>query len=362
MAAVTTASGEYIDMTDYPLLDLIGQFFMVGFEGEAFDASIRDLLLAVRPSGIILFKRNVGGGPDQVARLVRACQDLSRSMFGRPLLVAIDQEGGPVRRLAPPFTQLPSQRAMAADPDPERVRDLGRTSGRELAAVGLNFNLAPVLDLATGPESDLMAERSFGPDPRRAADLGRALIQGHRERGVLTCGKHFPGIGDVRIDPHEDLAVVEHSARRLRSVEAEPFAEAIRDGLPAVMTSHVLFPDLDPDWPATFSSIIQTEYLRRDLGFEGLVLTDDMEMGAMVKHFPMGPAAVKAVQSGADLLLICHRGDRAAEAGRALIEAAREAEISTRRLEDTALRLERVRAGLTETTARAWAEVFPDEA
>ncbi|MBU2550179.1 MAG: beta-N-acetylhexosaminidase [Proteobacteria bacterium] len=346
-------------MTDHSLADQIGQFFMVGFEGEVFNASIRDLILTVRPSGIILFKRNVKDGPGPTARLIRACQDLSRSVLGRPLLVAIDQEGGPVQRLEAPFRRLPSQREMSEAMDPSGVRELARASGRELAAVGINLNLTPVLDLATESDAEFMNERSFGPDPDRAAELGLALIEGYNDRGVLTCGKHFPGIGDVRNDPHHDLAVVGHPADRLKTVEAMPFIRAIRDGLPAVMTSHVVFPALDPDRPATFSPAIQTDYLRRELGFDGLVLTDDMEMGAMVKHYAMGRAAVDAVRAGSDLVLICHRMDRAVEARRALIEAARKAEISTRRLEETSERLERARARLEEPAADAWAELFP---
>ena len=320
--------------------ELVGRLMMVGFEGEELTAPVRDLLLEVRPGGIILFKRNTGGGPAQVSRLVADCQDLARSELDRPLLVAIDQEGGPVRRLEPPFSVLPSQREMAEGLSPAEVLELARTSGRELASAGINFNLAPVLDLCTEPEAGYMAERSFGPDPETAASLGRAVIDGHAEHGVLTCAKHFPGIGDTRLDPHEDLPTVLHPAARLRGVEILPFVRAIEHGLPAIMTSHVVFPGLDPDGPATFSKKIVTELLRNELGFDGLILTDDLEMGAVVKHYRVGPAAVRAVLAGADLVLICRRADLIMSARQDLIDAARSGEITSPRLEESSGRLE----------------------
>lgn len=345
-------------MSDVTLIDLVGRMLMVGFEGEEMTSDVRELLLTVRPAGIILFQRNLGRGPEQAARLVGACQDLARSVFGRPLLAAIDQEGGPVRRLGPPFSVLPSQREMAENLGPDEVRALGSTSGRELAAVGINFNLAPVLDLTTEPEAMYMAERSFGSDPELAASLGLALIDGHAKHGVLTCAKHFPGIGDVGLDPHQDLPTVAHPAARLKELEVTPFARAIARGVPAVMTSHVNFPGLDPDGPATFSTRIQTDLLRTELGFKGLVLTDDLEMGAILRNYPVGLSAVRAVLAGADLVLVCRRADLIMEARQALIEAMRQAEITTGRLEETSARLETVWAGLRPPGPEDLPEVF----
>jgi beta-N-acetylhexosaminidase len=265
-------------------------------------------------------------------------------------LVAIDQEGGTVHRLEPPFTQLPGQREMIETLSVEQVRQLGRTSGRELSDVGINFNLAPVLDLWTDPQADYMADRSFGADPNRAAELGLALIDGHAEYGVLTCAKHFPGIGDTRLDPHEDLPVVPHPAHRLQSVEMKPFVRAINAGVPAVMTSHVIYPGLDPHQPATFSNRIQTYYLRQIYGFTGLILTDDLEMGAIVKNFQVGPAAVKAVSAGADMVLVCRRAELIRETRTALIRAVNTGDLAPARLEASSARSD---AALSLTVERS---------
>ncbi|MFH1138238.1 MAG: beta-N-acetylhexosaminidase [Pseudomonadota bacterium] len=312
----------------------VGRLLMMGLSGPDLDPESRDLLLEIRPGGIILFKRNTGGGPGQIATLVADCQNSARDHFQRRLFTAIDQEGGPVRRLGPPFTQLPSQREMSRL-TVDQARALGETSGRELASVGLNFNLAPVMDVNTDPSAAFMAERSFGPDPDQAAHYGAALIEGHAARGVLTCLKHFPGIGDVKVDPHHDLPTVDHPEERLRRVELVPFVRAVGRGAPAVMSAHVNFPALDPDWPGTFSHKIMTGILRMELGFSGLVLTDDLEMGAVVKNFQIGPAAVRAVRAGCDLLLVCSRPDLIVAARDALVEALETGEITPDRLEQS---------------------------
>ena len=335
-------------MTDAGLRDLVGRMLMIGLPGETMDQEVQDLLLDVRPGGLILFKRNVGGGPGQVRELLGHCRELAASEFGRRFLTAIDQEGGTVRRLGPPFAQLPSQREMAKMPR-DRVHQLGETSGRELAAVGLNLNLTPVLDLAVDPEAVFMADRSFGPDPDLASQMALALISGHAEYGVLTCGKHFPGIGDTRLDPHEELPTVNHGAERLKTLELTPFIRAFEHGLAAVMTAHVNFPALDQDWPGTFSHKILTRLLRHELAFDGLILSDDLEMGAVVKHYAMGPAAVRAVLAGCDLLLVCQKPELIRQARDGLLEAVRSKDLPVSRLEESAARLE---AALSRVPAR----------
>ncbi|MBW2051249.1 MAG: beta-N-acetylhexosaminidase [Deltaproteobacteria bacterium] len=344
--------------TDKEILELVGRMLMIGLNGENFSRETRELLLDVRPGGIILFKRNVGGGPAQVASLINSCQEISMNEFGRPLLTAIDQEGGPVRRLDPPFSVLPSQREMAEKLDQDEVRVLSSKSGRELAAVGINLNLAPVLDMLTEEQATFMAERSFGPDPEVTAKLGEAVIDGHAEHGVLTCAKHFPGIGDVHQDPHRELPTVSQPAERLRDVEILPFRRAIEHGVAGVMTAHVNFTAFDSDWPGTLSRKILTELLRDELGFAGLILTDDMEMGAVTENYQIGPAAVRAVRAGADIILICHRADRIREAREALLEAFRSGQIGKKRLEATSARLDKIYKKLPEPDPASWEKIF----
>jgi beta-N-acetylhexosaminidase len=344
-------------MTDAGLIDLVGRMLMIGLPGETMDGPARELLRNLRPGGLILFKRNVGGGPGQVQELLARAQELAVAEFGRRLLTAIDQEGGTVRRLGPPFAQLPSQREMAKLPR-ELVRRLGETSGRELAAVGLNLNLTPVLDLAVDPDAFFMADRSFGPDPELASRMALALIDGHAEYGVLTCGKHFPGIGDTRLDPHEELPTVNHGLMRLKTLELAPFINAFKHGLAAVMTAHVNFPALDPDWPGTFSHKILTGLLRRELDFKGLILSDDLEMGAVVKHFALGPAAVQAVRAGCDLLLVCQKPELIRQARDGLLAAVRCGELPVSRLEESAARLETALSRIPPHPLLTMQEVF----
>ena len=287
-----------------------------------------------------MFKRNTKDGLDRIIKLLSECRDLAQKHFNRPLFIAVDQEGGPVRRLDAPFTILPSQRKMSGLTIPE-VRALGETSGRELAAAGFNFNLTPVMDLNTDPGASFMAERSFGPDPDKAVEYGQAVIDGHASQGVLTCLKHFPGIGDVMADPHHVLPTVHNPEDRIRRVELAPFIKAVGRGAPAVMSAHVNFPALDPDNPATFSHRIMTGLLRDEMGFSGLALTDDLEMGAVVNHYSMGPAAVKAVRAGCDLLLVCSRRDLITEARDALLNAVEIGDITRERIAESLSRADR---------------------
>jgi beta-N-acetylhexosaminidase len=339
--------------------DDIGRLLMIGFEGEVLSPDVRDLLLEIRPGGIILFRRNVRGGPRQVARLVRECRDLARKEFGRNLFVAIDQEGGPVHRLEAPFSVLPSQRDMARTLSENEVRDLGRISGRELAAAGINVNLAPVMDLSVDAQAIFMAERSFGSDPEKTAAYGQALIDGHGDYNVLTCVKHFPGIGDTRLDPHEELPTVDHSLERLRRLEWYPFKAAIDKGVAAVMTSHVNFPELDPEQPVTFSKKIITGHLRDELGFNGLILTDDLEMGAVVKNYHLGPAAVSSFLAGADLLLVCRQADLIRAAFQGLVGAVEQGEITWDRIHESLLRHEAALARTSRAVRETWQAMFP---
>lgn len=327
-------------MTDRGLMDLAGRLLMIGLEGTEVSAPARRLLDELAPGGVILFRRNTGQGPARIARFIEECQEAAVKRTGRPLLVAIDQEGGSVTRLDPPFTAMPGQQEMARTLSRGQVRALAARSGLELAAVGINLNLSPVLDLVTDPAARFMAERSFGSDEALAAELGAAWMEGHADHRVLTCAKHFPGIGDVTLDPHQDLPVVSYDEDRFRLKEWVPFARVIRQGMAAVMASHVLVPALDPDQPGTFSPRILTGRLRKELGFGGLILTDDLEMGAVVKHQHIGPAALQAALAGADLLLVCHRPDRMFEVREALCQAVEAGRIPRERLEASAARLD----------------------
>ncbi len=304
--------------------EIIGQLLMVGFHGTELSSECRDWLRDTRPGGVILFARNVVD-PEQVARLTN---DLQACVPNPPLLIAIDEEGGRVSRLPRGFTTFPSAGLVAAQHSPDAAFDVAEVTARELRAVGINMNMAPVLDVNSNPANPIIGDRAYGDHPERVCAFGMAIMAGLRDNGVIPCGKHFPGHGDTTTDSHNVLPVVTADRTRLNDVEIEPFRYAIRRGLPAIMTAHVRYPALDADAPATLSRPILTDLLRNELGFHGVTLTDDMEMGAILNHGSVGEASVRALQAGADMLLICHQRERQHEAVAAIERALEQGELS----------------------------------
>lgn len=282
-----------------------GQLLMVGLPGQEPDAVTRYLLQDLQVGGIILFKRNIAS-PQQVAELIRVCQKLALEASGYPLLVAVDQEGGPVQRFREPFPEMPSARQFGLAGDLAAVTAAARRVAAELRALGVNINLAPVLDVPRTPDCPLW-ERSYSTDPEQVARFGLAAVQGYREGGVLPVVKHFPGLGATVLDSHLDLPTVAGGAVH-QDLDLLPFRRAVSAGVPAVMCAHVLVPAWDA-LPASLSRVATTTILRQQWGFPGLTFTDDLEMGAVAKHWPVAEAATLAVAAGHDVLLICEQVD-----------------------------------------------------
>jgi beta-N-acetylhexosaminidase len=299
---------------------LCGGLLIGGFQGTSLPASYSRSLRLGRRGGAILFRHNVLEGPLQVAALAREVH----SALPSPLL-GIDQEGGRVARLRAPFVQVPAMSRIASFGDPSLAETIAQTVAKELAAVGCTINFAPVLDVDTGRSNPVIGDRAFSPDAAICAQFGAAWIRGLESAGLLAAPKHFPGHGDTSSDSHVELPVVHQSLERLERVELVPFRAAIACGVGAMMTAHVVYPALDPSLPATLSTAICTE-LRERLGFQGMLLSDDLQMGAVANRWPIGDAAVAAVTAGCDALLVCH-GEDAQEA--ALEALAREAERSS---------------------------------
>jgi len=319
-----------------------GNFFVLGFEGTAVTPRLRRLMCRRRPAGVVLFARNVES-PEQVQAL---CTELQALADGPPLILAVDQEGGPVARLRRPFTELPAMGELSRSGSMEMAHRTGTLLGRELAAVGLNVDFAPVLDVNSNPANPVIGVRSLGVEPEAAARLGAALARGLAQEGVAACGKHFPGHGDTAVDSHRALPRVEASLDTLRARELVPFAAAMGEGLPMMMTAHVVYPALDARRPATFSPAAVDVLLRREMGFTGVVVTDDLCMGAATEEY--GPEDMAAAFAETDLDLMLHCYDN--ESQEALLEAfARAMErggLSTDRLARSAARIQALRAGL----------------
>ncbi len=323
---------------EMPLEAKVGQLLIVGFEGVKISRGLRDLLVDRALGGVILFARNAKG-LRQVAGLCAQIRDLPTLA---PPFISVDQEGGPVMRLrVPPFTPWPAAgdvaRYVERTGDLGIVRRLGRAMGRELAAVGIHWNFAPVLDVNTRPGNPIIGVRAYGERPKKAASIALELERGLRSAGILTTGKHFPGHGDTKDDSHFSLPVVKRSARSLAAVELTPFRAAARARIPAIMTAHVLYPAWDRSHAATFSAPILQGILRRRIGFRGAIVTDDLSMAGATHGQSIEEAGFGALLAGADLLLICHDAYAQRRLHRFLIDRVKSDDLPEARL-DEALR------------------------
>lgn len=308
------------------LVKALGQLFMIGFPGADLDVETQELIHRYGIGNFILFRRNVAE-PLQVARL---CQDLKKACRDRGLplpLISIDQEGGPVARLKPPFTQFSGAAGIAKATDPAaEARRFAHITARELNLIGCNMNFAPVMDLDVRGTDRVMEGRTFGSDPELVGHLGGIIIEGLQKEGILATAKHFPGIGGVKLDPHQDLPVMGTPLSELEKRELVPFQKAFTARVAAIMTAHVIYSGIDPNLPATLSRILTTDILRSKMGFDGLIVSDDMEMGAIERHFSVEESVVMAFMAGVDIILICHEKEkivRAFEAVRAFLEKER---------------------------------------
>ena len=323
----------------------LGQFFIIGFQGTSPDDELRTIIRTCRPSGIILFQRNLES-PSQIRALTEELQSI---LPGHPLMISIDQEGGRVWRFPSEFTLFPEAECMGRSGLETLARSAARVMAMELSSVGIHCNFSPVLDLNTNPRNPVIGDRSLGTDPVTVARLARALLLGFRDYGITGCGKHFPGHGDTDLDSHLELPVLQHNRERLHSVELAPYRRLLEDPrtpLELIMTAHLLVPSLDPTYPATLSSKILRGLLRGAMGFRGLIVTDDMEMGAITRNYPPQEAAFLALHAGADLLLTCHTPSLLPLCMETLGRALEAGEIPPRRLRESSIRIQRFKTRL----------------
>ena len=321
------------------LTDDIGQLCMIGFEETEVTPALRAWMNDYRPGGVILFSRNLDN-PEQIAKLTNDLQELAGDI---PLLMAIDQEGGRVSRLPSDFTIFPPAATVAQSGNTELAYQAAAVTAKELRSVGINMNMAPVLDIHTNPANPIIGNRAFGTKPEPVCQMGAATIAGLHDHRILACGKHFPGHGDTSTDSHLELPTVHASRKRLEEIELQPFRYAIDHGLQAMMTAHVHYPALDPTYPATLSLTILTGLLRQELEFSGVILSDDLEMRAILDHSAVGDAAVRSLQAGADMLLICKSRALATDTVEALRYAVTSQELNTTQVEASLARIDAVK-------------------
>jgi beta-N-acetylhexosaminidase len=314
---------------------LAGQTLIAGFSGQELPAELSEAARRGEIGGFVLFRRNLVE-PEQIAeltsRLIAAC-----TAAEAPPWIAVDQEGGRVQRLGPPVLQLPPMRALGDEDDVALTEQAGRVLGRQLAALGFNLDFAPVLDVDTHAESPIIGDRSFGRDPLRVARHGAAFARGLEAAGVAACGKHFPGHGDAALDSHLALPRVSHDRERLDAVELAPF-RTLAPEFTSIMTAHIVFDAIDAERPATLSRAALLQLLRGELGFSGVIFSDDLEMKAIADHQDAAEAACEAIAAGCDAILVCSRPDLCLAARDALAQRATREPAFAARLRDAAER------------------------
>lgn len=321
------------------LPEKVGQMFMIGWHGQTVTDELCELFRTCHFGGVNLLPRNLADA-FQTAVLTRELQDAARSSGQTlPLWLAADQEGGAILAVREGATPFPGNMGLGACRDTALTYQVAQAIAAEASGMGINMNYAPVLDVNSNPRNPIIGVRSFGEDPDCVARLGNAFVRGTMDAGVLPVGKHFPGHGDTLIDSHLGLPVVDSTLETMLGRELIPFRHAIMAGLPAIMTSHIVFKALDPNCPATLSHSVLTGLLREKMGFGGLVLTDDLEMEAIAGNYAAEEFAVQAILAGADMLLISHSAARQAGAAHAIMDAVRRGLITEKRIDESVRRI-----------------------
>lgn len=325
------------------------RLFTVGFHGKSPSDDL-SRLIARGVGGVIFFSRNVS----EPRELADVTSHIKRAA-GRSLLLAVDQEGGQVARLRKGFTEIPTMRAVGATGDARLARAVGALIGHEMRAVGFDMNYAPVLDVDTNPNNPVIGARSFGRTPELVSEMGVAFAAGLESTGVAACGKHFPGHGDTSQDSHAELPRLPHSFERLERIELKPFAAAVSAGIPALMTAHVIFEPLDARYPATMSRAVLHGLLRERLGYDGLVVSDDLEMRAIAGHYEIEETVERGLNAGVDHFLCCHTPGLAHRAIEHVVHAVESGKVSRETLAAANRRFEAVtrryaRAGVPADT------------
>lgn len=318
------------------LEEKIGQMIFAGVSGTTMDTGAQKLINQLQVGGIIFYKNNLEN-PTQTVELVN--QIKAENSSNTPLFLGVDQEGGRVIRLPGALTNFPPNKQIGEVNNSEFSYKIGRLLGYELKEFGLNLDFAPVLDINSNPNNPVIGDRSFGNNLEIVSKLGIETMKGIQSQKVIPTIKHFPGHGDTSVDSHLELPIVNKTLKELMKLELIPFKRAIDEGAEVVMVAHILIPELDKNNPASMSKVVMTDVLRKQLGFTGVIITDDMTMGAIVEHFDIGKAAVESVKAGSDIILVGHGYDNVDKIQSALKSAIEKGEISQQRINESVERI-----------------------
>ena len=293
-----------MDISDFSNEQIAGQRLMAGFDGTRLNDDLIFLIDTLKIGGIILFSRNLTI-PDQIKDLCMSVQEYAIKCGQPPLFISIDQEGGQVARLKEPFTQFSGNPSMKNEEDAGHFAEI---TASELKNVGINMNMAPVLDVAFDNKKSIMKNRSWGNDPEWVSKLGATVIERLQKNGIMAVAKHFPGIGRTVLDSHIEMPPLDADLRTLESSDLRPFYEAIKHDVSGIMLSHILYSKIDIKWPASLSTKIAKDLLRDSMGFDGIVMTDDLDMGAIKNNYDIKAVIKQILSADIDIALICHKG------------------------------------------------------
>ncbi|QBD85513.1 beta-N-acetylhexosaminidase [Clostridium tetani] len=326
-----------VKLNSMTLDEKIGQLFIVGFDGYEANKNIESLIKKNHVGGVILFSHNIENA-HQLMKLTNSLKSINLHNK-TPLFISVDEEGGRVSRMPKELEKLPSNKIIGEINNSNLSYNIGKIISKELTCLGFNMNFAPILDINSNPQNPVIGDRSFGNNIDLVTRLGVKTMEGLREGNIIPVVKHFPGHGDTSVDSHVGLPLINHDMKRLKEFELIPFKEAINNNADVVMISHILLPKIDSSYPATMSKTIIKDVLRNDLKFNGVVITDDMTMSAITKNFDISNAAIKSINAGSDIILICHGYDNEMSTINSIKEAVRNNIITEDKINESVYRI-----------------------
>lgn len=324
-------------LSSLTLEEKIGQMILAGVQGTTLDDQAKQMITDQKVGGIIFYANNVST-LEGTAKFVQSIKEANQSN-PVPIFMSVDQEGGKVSRMPETVESIPSSRKVGETKDSALAETMGELLARQVRLAGFNVDFAPVLDVNSNPKNPVIGDRSFGSSAELVSRMGIAEMKGLRSEGIIPVVKHFPGHGDTSVDSHLDLPVVNKTEKQLAELEWIPFQAAVKEQVEAVMVAHILFPKLDPDHPASLSDVIIGEHLRGKFKYDGVVITDDLSMGAIAKNYKLDQAALATVKAGSDILLVAHSYESAKTIFDTLISAVKSGKITESRIDESVYRI-----------------------
>lgn len=334
--SVFTEFEKDFSLSDLSLEEKVGQMIFAGIKGTDITNETKKIISTHQVGGIILFKDNLKNANQSVSLLNAIKQENTNNKV--PLFLGVDEEGGRISRL-PELMKLPTNEELGKRNDISLSYNIGKLLGKELSAFGFNLDFAPVLDINSNPDNPIIGDRSFGTDAELVSELGLQMMKGIQSEQVISVIKHFPGHGDTAVDSHKELPIIQKSLEELQALELIPFKHAVEQGAEVVMVGHILLPKIDSTYPASISERIITDVLREQLGYEGIIITDDMTMKAILNNLEIGESAVSAVKAGNDIVLVAHNYTNVKKAIDSIIKAIEDGEITEQRIDESVKRI-----------------------